>query len=89
MTSKADWQVTATTIYCDAVDDEVTIMVYKDWATRCTGFNKYQSPAKAIATQLRKKSKRLGRHLGCEGLECHRVTQYKEKLARDESEKKR
>lgn len=25
-----DWKVTATTIYCDAVDANVTIMVYKD-----------------------------------------------------------
>jgi hypothetical protein len=89
VTSKADWQITATTIYCDAVDDEVTILVYKDWSTRCTGYNKYRESAKAIATQLRKKAKRLGRHLECEGLECHRVTQYKEKLTREESEKGR
>ena len=26
----ANWQVTAITIYCDAVDDEVTIMVYNE-----------------------------------------------------------
>ncbi|MCJ7791782.1 MAG: hypothetical protein MUP49_05195 [Dehalococcoidia bacterium] len=36
-----DWQVTATTIYCDAVDDDVTILVYKDWSTKCTGYKKY------------------------------------------------
>ncbi|MBN1862202.1 MAG: hypothetical protein JW790_00970, partial [Dehalococcoidales bacterium] len=65
----------------------VTVLVYKDWSTRCTGYTKYWEPAKAIATQLRKKAKRLGRQLGCQGLECHRVTQYKEKLAREESEK--
>jgi hypothetical protein len=29
-----DWQITATTIYCDAVDDDVTIIVYKDWSTK-------------------------------------------------------
>jgi hypothetical protein len=87
VTSKTDWQVTATTIYCDAVDDEVTVLVYKDWSTRCSGYTKYREPAKATAAQLRKKGKRLGHKLGCEGLECHRVTQYKEKLAREESEK--
>lgn len=89
MTSKTDWQVTATTIYCDAVDDEVTVLVYKDWSTRCTGYAKYREPDKTVATQLRKKSKRLGRKLECQGLECPRVTQYKEKLAREESEKGR
>lgn len=30
-----------TTIYCTAVADEVTIMVYRDFTTRCTGFTKY------------------------------------------------
>jgi len=35
------WQVTATAIYCDAVDDEVTILVYKDWSTERTGYKKY------------------------------------------------
>jgi hypothetical protein len=87
VTSKTDWQVTATTIYCDAVDDEVTVLVYKDWSTRCTGYIKYRESAKAAANQLRKKAKRLGRPLECEGLECRRVTQYKEKLAREETEK--
>jgi hypothetical protein len=33
----ADWQVAATTIHCDAVDDDVTIIVHRDCTTRCTG----------------------------------------------------
>ena len=28
----AKWQITAKTIYCDAVGDEVTILVHKDWS---------------------------------------------------------
>jgi len=36
-----DWRVTATTIYCHAVDDEVAILVYKDWSTKYTGYKKY------------------------------------------------
>jgi hypothetical protein len=37
------WRLTVTTmlLYCDAVDDDVTIMVYKDWSTKCTGYKKY------------------------------------------------
>ncbi len=31
-----NWQITATTIYCEAVSDEVTIMVHKDWSVTCT-----------------------------------------------------
>ena len=50
-----DWQITATTIYCDAVDDEVTILVNKDWSTRCTGMRKY-SESREESINLVKKS---------------------------------
>jgi hypothetical protein len=77
-----DWQVTATTIYCDAVDDDVTIMVYKDWTTRCTGYEKYSGNLnQETAKMLKKKAKRLGRNLRCEGpLDCG-ATDYRDKLA--------
>ncbi|MEJ2046721.1 MAG: hypothetical protein P8X92_01235 [Dehalococcoidia bacterium] len=81
------WKITATTIYCDAVDDEVTVLVYKDFSTKCTGYQKYRKPSKELAKQQRKKSKRLGRQLACPGLECPRVIQYKEKLLSEETEK--
>jgi hypothetical protein len=76
-----DWQVTATTIYCDAVDDDVTIIVYKDWSTRCTGCGKYvENLDKETAKMLKRKAKRPGRNLRCEGpLDC-RVSVYKDRL---------
>lgn len=79
-----NWQVTATTIYCDAVDDEVTVLVYKDFTTKCTGYSKYTKPARETGNRLRKKSKQLGRQLECEGPECYRVTRYRDKLAAEE-----
>ena len=82
-----DWQITAATIYCDAVDDEVTIMVYKDWSVKCTGFNKYMHPDKDAAALLKKKGKRLNRHLQCEGLECKRILRYKAKMLSEEAMK--
>ena len=75
-----NWQVTATTIYCDAVEDEVTLLVYKDRPFKCTGYGKYNTPSKETASLLKRKSKRLKQRLECEGLECYRVTQYEEKL---------
>ena len=86
-----NWQVTATTIHCDAVDDFVTILVYKDGSTRCVGYhNKYGEPniTKQTAKLLKKKGKNLGRELRCEGPECHRVVEYKEKLFAEEAESK-
>lgn len=80
-----DWEVTAISIYCDAVDDDVTIMVYKDWSTSCTGYKKYVGNlTKERATMLKKKSKRLGRELRCEGPLDYRVTDYREKLIAEE-----
>ena len=79
-----DWKITATTIYCEAVDDEVTVMVYKDWSARCTGYRKYGRPDGGTAKLLAKKGQRLKRQLSCEGPECHRVNQYREKLFAEE-----
>ncbi|MFP3975976.1 MAG: hypothetical protein ACLFVK_07135 [Dehalococcoidia bacterium] len=76
-----DWQVTAMTLYCDAVDDYVTIMVYPDGTTRCTGYQKYgENPDKEAVKSLRKKSKQLGRQLRCEGPLDYRVTEYRDNL---------
>lgn len=83
-----NWQVTATTIYCNAIDEEVTVMVYKDWSVKCTGYNKYHSSDKEASSLLKKKSKRLKRQLECLGTECPQVTRYKEKLLSEESQKK-
>ena len=79
-----NWQITATTIYCDAVDDEVTLMVYKDESAKCTGYKKYYQPDKEALKLLERKSKQLNRKLKCEGLECYRVVQYREKLFAEE-----
>ncbi len=82
-----NWQVTATTIYCDAVDDEVTVLVYKDFSTKCTGYRKYHEPTKEISNLLRQKSKQLKHQLECEGPQCYRVTQYQEKLLAEEAKR--
>ena len=82
--SMVDWKVTATTIYCPAVDDEVTIMVYRDFTLKCTGHTRYQEPTGEAARLLAKKAKRLGRTLGCPGTDCPQVAGYRDKLAQEE-----
>jgi len=75
------WQVTAATIYCDAVDDDVTIMVYKNGSTKCSGFKKYgEFIDKQTAGVLKGKARRLGSNLECEGPLDYRVTDYRDKL---------
>ncbi len=86
--AEPNWQVTATTIYCDAVDDDVTILVYKDGSAKCTGYKKYvESPTKEALKELKQRSKKLGRQLKCEGPLDHRVTDYRDKIMAEETAK--
>ncbi len=75
----ADWQATATTIHCDAVDDEVTIIVYPDWSTKCTGLEKYTTSREASLDLLRR-SLTLQLALDCKADDCARIPEYVDKL---------
>lgn len=81
-----DWQVTATTIYCDAVDTDVTIMVYKDGQAKCVGYYKkyHRSISRARAKRLEQEGKKLGRELTCEGPKCSKVVLYRNELFSEE-----
>jgi len=81
-----DWQVTAATIHCDDVDDEVTVIVQKDGAVRCVGFARYGAPDKNTAELLKQKSRRLDRQLKCTGPECDRIVQYRARLFAEEAQ---
>ncbi|HEY81740.1 MAG TPA: hypothetical protein G4O01_00405 [Dehalococcoidia bacterium] len=78
-----NWQITATTLYCDSVDSEVTILVYKDGSVKCVDYDKYREQGRNAA-ELAKKSKRLGRQLKCDGPLCQRALQYRDKLFAEE-----
>ena len=75
-----NWEVTATTVYCDAIDDEVTLIVYRDGTAKCTAHQKYGTPDQEIARRMSEKSKQLEQPLRCDGPECSRLTQYRDKL---------
>ncbi len=77
-------QITAKTIFCDAVDDEVTVLVYKDGSTRCTGFKKYNQPNSITLGLIRKKARQLKKPIKCEGEQCFRQSQYKNKILAEE-----
>ncbi len=80
-----EWQVTAKAIYCDAVDDDVVIMVYRDGNVRCTGYQKYiERGDKESGSVLKKKSQALNRELKCVGPLDIRVTSYRDTLLASE-----
>jgi hypothetical protein len=80
------WQITAKTIYCDAVDDEVTVIVSQNGSTRCTGCNKYNRPNSLTRDVIREKSRYSKRPIQCEGEPCPRMTQYKEQILAEETQ---
>jgi hypothetical protein len=75
----ADWQITATTIYCEDVDDEVTLLVYGDGTSKCTGQGKYARPDKETARIMKKKGQQSGKRLACRGDDCRRISEYRDK----------
>jgi len=79
-TDMAEWTITAKTIYCDAVEDEVTLLVNGDGTWNCTSYDKYGSPDKATARLLKNRGRQSGRKLACTGPECHRLIAYRDEL---------
>ena len=83
-----NWQITATTIYCDAVADEVTLLVYKDGTAKCTGYAKYSEPGRETEAIMRQKARELKRNLECRGVECPWVIRYRDELLAAEKDGK-
>jgi hypothetical protein len=75
-----DWQITATTIYCDAVNDEVTLIISPEGLVKCTGQQKYEKPGKETLKAMQQKSRAAGKKLACEGIGCARVTKHKQEM---------
>lgn len=83
-----DWKITAATIYCEDVDDEVTLLVYKDESAKCTSCEKYSRPDKDTARAIKTKCKVLKRQIVCKGGECYRVTEYRDRIFAEEPAQK-
>jgi len=79
-----NWQITATTVYCDSVDDEVTLIVFKDGTARCTGLKKYTEPSAETARMVKAKSRTLRRQVVCRGADCTVAAEYRDRLFAEE-----
>jgi hypothetical protein len=75
-----DWEVTATTIFCDSVNDEVTVIVKGDGTVKCSGRQKYEKPGKEVKKALKIRSKSSAKQLACIGENCAAVKQYRDKM---------
>ena len=83
----AKWQITATTIRCELVDDFVTIMVHKDWTSKCAWYNRYKQ--KALEDKKTKFDKKIKLKIEkCAGPACSYINDYRDKLIKEELETK-
>ena len=71
--NKPDWQITATTVHCDAVNDEVTLLVYADGTAKCTGSQKHAASGKK-GRPASKKSRE------CREADCTTLIRYRDSL---------
>lgn len=79
----ANWQVTATTIECEMVNEYVTILVNKDWSAKCTWCVKNKQVA--ASDPKHKFSKEIKDKIGkCQGPDCKHVIEYRDKLIKEE-----
>jgi hypothetical protein len=82
--AKPDWQVTATTIKCEKVGDEITIMVYPDGMAKCASYLKYGATDKKMVSLMLKKARKTGLTPKCDGPLCRQVTDYRDKIMSEE-----
>jgi len=69
-----DWQITAATFRCETVNEEITLLVNKDWTVKCTSY-------------MKRAGKKNQHHTGCSGPECKLAVEYRNKLQAEEAAK--
>ena len=79
----ANWQVTATTMDCNLVNGYVTILVYKDWSSKCTWWATHKSaasqdPKHKFPKEIKAKIQQ------CQGPDCKVVIGYRDKFVHEE-----
>ena len=86
--SPANWQITATTLKCEMVDEYVTVMVYKDWSCKCVWWSKNKQVAEQDPKH--KFPRDIKASMGkCQGPDCKYVTGYRDKLIEEEEAAKK
>jgi hypothetical protein len=68
----SNWQLTATTVFCDTCGNEVTFMIYKEGLAKCTGTSKLSTTNQKMA------------RAACSADTCKLVLDYKAKLDAEE-----
>jgi len=82
----AKWAITAKKLWCELIEDYVTLTVTKEWLAKCTWFLKYKARtgqnAPRMNNTVREKINK------CAGPDCPVVTKYRDRLMAEEAPKK-
>lgn len=71
-----NWQITARTLYCDCVADEVTLLINSDGSFDCTGFQRYGTDTVDSSRARREHSKITSQTIACTGKSCKILNDY-------------
>jgi hypothetical protein len=82
----AKWQSAVTTIRCDYVDEYVSIMVQKDWTSKCTWYKQNKEPTSEGKKKVKHNKKIRAKIEKCQGPLCSYVAGYRDSLIKEEQE---
>jgi hypothetical protein len=74
--SNPDWQITACTIICDMVADDVTLLVRNDGTYNCTGHQRYGGDTAQSLQNIHDHHRETGRTVSCAGESCKIMIDY-------------
>ncbi len=80
------WQAYVTTIKCDIIDDYVSLMVKKDWSSKCTWYNEYKEPISDDKRRPKPDKKTRRKIELCKGPMCNYLTECRDRLMKEEQD---
>ena len=83
----AHWEITATGLRCDYIDDFITVRVNQDWLAECAWYLRYKK--KTSKENKQKFGKTIMQKIEkCVGPDCPIIAKYRDKLIEEELGKK-
>jgi len=82
----AKWNTCVSTVRCDMINEHVSVMVKNDWTSHCTWYKQFKDPVPGSPKRIKPDRKTRRKIELCQGPLCSYVSNYRDKLIRDEQE---
>jgi hypothetical protein len=80
----AKWQACVNTVKCSVINEHVSIMVKNDWTSHCTWYKEFKDPVPGSPKRMKPDKKTKKKIELCLGPLCSHVTDYRDKLIKEE-----